>query len=369
MEERRKVRYALVGAGHIAQVAVLPAFAHARENSELVAIISDDPTKRAELGKRYHVKHTGNYDELEQVLAEARADAVYIATPNSLHRRDTERAARRGVHVLCEKPLAPTVADCEAMIRVCRENRVKLMTAYRLHFEAGNLAAIELVQSGALGKVKMFSSVFSHQVRAGDVRTRADLGGGGMLDLGVYPVNAVRSLFRDEPIEVFGICPPSTDPRFQDVDETVTAVLRFPRGEIAQLTVSQGAASVSSYRVVGTEADLRVEPAFEYVDAIKHHLTRDEETKEKTFRRRDQFAPELIHFSSCILEDREPEPSGEEGLADVRVVNAVFESVKTGRAVTLSHVMRAQHPRPGQEMRKPPVDKPSTVHVQSPSLK
>jgi predicted dehydrogenase len=367
--QERKVRYALVGAGNIAQVAVLPAFAHATENSELVAIISDDPLKRSELGKRYDVKHTGGYDELEQVLEASRADAVYVATPNSLHRRDTERAARRGVHVLCEKPMATSVEDCEAMIRACRDNGVKLMIAYRLHFEAGTLEAIDLVQRGELGKVKIFSSVFSHQVRPGDIRTRAELGGGGMLDLGVYPVNAVRSLLRDEPMEVFAVQPPSTDARFQDVDETVTAVLRFPRGEIAQLTVSQGATSVSSYRVVGTDAELRVEPAFEYVDPITHHVTRDGRTREKSFKRTDQFAPELVYFSRCILEGHEPEPSGEEGLADVRVVNAVFESVRSGRVVKLAPFTRARHPDTSQAMRKPPVGEQKTVHAPSPSLK
>jgi predicted dehydrogenase len=367
MNDRRKIRYAVVGAGNIAQVAILPAFAHARENSELVAILSDDPEKRAALGKRYGVKHTGTYDELEQVLAESRADAVYITTPNSVHRRDTERAARAGVHVLCEKPLAATVEDCEAMIRVCKENRVKLMTAYRLHFEPGNLEAIQLVQSGELGKVKMFSSVFSHQVKGGDVRTRGELGGGAMLDLGVYPVNAARSLFRDEPREVLAMMPASTDPRFQEVDETITAVLRFPRGEVAQLTVSQGAASVSEYRVVGTEATLRLEPAFEYVDDIKLFVTRAERTREKTFKRGDQFAPQLIHFSSSILSDSQPEPSGEEGLADVRVVSAVLESARTGRAITLPPFTRVRHPDPRQAMHKPPVGNIETVNAPSPS--
>jgi predicted dehydrogenase len=363
----RRVRYAVIGAGNIAQVAVLPAFAHASENSELVALVSDDPEKRAELGKRYKLEHTGGYDDLERVLADSGAQAVYIATPNSLHRAHTERAARAGMHVLCEKPMASSVADCEAMIAVTSARRLKLMIAYRLHFEEGTLSAIDLVQKGKLGQVVLFSSVFSHQVRPGDIRTRLDLGGGGLFDLGVYPINAARSLFADEPNEVIALVPPIQDARFQGVDETTSVLLRFPLGEIAQLTVSQGAASVSNYRVVGSEGDLRVEPAFEYVDAIKHYLTIDGKTHETTFDRSDQFAPELIYFSRCILDDLEPEPSGEEGLADVRVVEAALESARTGKAVKLSPFLRSARPGLSQVIKKPPVREQKTVNAPSPS--
>src|SRR5882672_4733507 len=130
-----KVRYAVVGAGNIAQVAVLPAFAHAKENSELVALISGDGEKRRALRERYNLTLDGGYDELESILERGRIDAVYIATPNTLHKEYALRAASAGVHVLCEKPLAPTVRDCAVMARTCQENAVKLMAAYRLHFE------------------------------------------------------------------------------------------------------------------------------------------------------------------------------------------------------------------------------------------
>src|SRR5919109_4884539 len=138
-----KIRYAVVGLGHIAQVAVLPAFAHAG-NSELTALVSDDPEKLEKLGRKYRVKNRYSYAEYDECLAGGEVDAVYIALPNHLHREYSERAARAGVHILCEKPMAVTEEDCLSMIRVAEENQVKLMIAYRLHFEEANLKAIDL---------------------------------------------------------------------------------------------------------------------------------------------------------------------------------------------------------------------------------
>jgi predicted dehydrogenase len=368
-EPKKRVRYVVVGAGNIAQVAVLPAFKNAADNSELVGLISGSATKRSELAKRYEIEHTGDYNELERLIKRARADAVYIATPNHLHRKHTELAMRAGAHVLCEKPMAITVADCEAMIHAAKAHRLKFMIAYRLHFEEANLRAVELVQGGTLGTAKVFSSEFSHQVREGDIRTRQEDGGGALLDMGVYPINAARSLFRDEPIEVMSMSPPSSDPRFQGVDETTTAILRFPRGQIAQFTVSQGATHAASYRVLGTSGDLRVDNAYSYAGEITHYLTLSDKAKKQSYGKRDQFAPELVYFSNCILQNTEPEPSGEEGLADVRVVRAIMESMRTGRAVSLAPFQRNLRPGLAQAIKKPAIREPKTVEAPSPELR
>ena len=173
MERKSKdgpVRYAVVGLGHIAQVAVLPAFAHAKENSAVTALVSDDAEKRMKVGRKYKVKDYFGYDQYDDALASGLFDAVYIALPNHLHREYAERAARAGIHVLCEKPLAVTEEDCEAMIRTANENGVRLMTAYRLHFDAATLHAVEVARSGELGALRLFSSFFSHVVRPDDVR-------------------------------------------------------------------------------------------------------------------------------------------------------------------------------------------------------
>ncbi|HEX8790374.1 MAG TPA: Gfo/Idh/MocA family oxidoreductase [Polyangiaceae bacterium] len=366
MAESRK-RFAVIGLGNIAQAAVLPAFEHARERCELVALVSSDADKLAELGRRYGVEHTGSYDDLEDVLAEAEADAAYIALPNAQHRVFTERCAHAGVHVLCEKPMATSVEDCDAMIEVCDEQDVKLMIAYRLHFEPANLHAIELARSGRLGELRFFSSVFGQQVREGDIRTRRDAGGGALFDMGVYCVNAARYLFRDEPFEVFGWQTDEGDPRFEGVDASTVALLRFPGDRLAQLSCSQASADVDTYRLVGTQGDLRVEPAFSYHDELVHYVTVGGRTKEERFPKLDHFAPELLHFAQCIDEGVDPEPSGEEGLADVRVMQAIVRSARSGRSVELPPYERTQRPDIGLEMRKPPVRKPRTVRAPSPS--
>ena len=161
----RRVRYAVVGLGHIAQVAVLPAFGHATRNSELVGVVSGDAAKRKRMARRYRLDLAGSYDDYERILQDV--DAVYIALPNSMHAEYTVRAANAGVHVLCEKPMAVTAAECRRMIAACRRADVKLMVAYRLHFEALNLSAIEIARSGQLGDLKYFNSSFSMRVRPG----------------------------------------------------------------------------------------------------------------------------------------------------------------------------------------------------------
>src|SRR5579859_3475020 len=195
-QEEGRVRYGVIGAGYIAQAAVLPAFAHARENSQLVALVSSNAEKRSELAKKYDLEHTGSYDDLEKVLDESRADAVYITVPNTEHRVFTERAARAKRHVLCEKPMAMNEVDCRAMIAATDENDVRLMIAYRLHFEEANLSAIEIARSERIGQPRFFGSEFGHVVKPDDIRWRADLGGGALYDLGTYCVNAARYLFR-----------------------------------------------------------------------------------------------------------------------------------------------------------------------------
>lgn len=369
MRMRPKVRYAVVGAGNIAQTAVLPAFRHCRETSELVAIVSGDAEKRGELGRRHRVAATGSYDDLESVIDAAGVDAVYLAVPNHQHRALTERAARAGVHVLCEKPMALDEDDCGAMIDLCAERGVKLMIAYRLHFEPANLTAIELARSGELGEVRLFSTVFSHDVRPGDIRTRGELGGGALFDLGIYGINAARNIFGAEPVSVMGMSIQGTDARSAEVDEATTAILCFPGDRLAQITASQSAARVSSFRVVGSRGDLRVEPAYGHDSELIHHLTTAGRTRRRTFPRRDQFAPEIEHFSRCIIEDREPEPSGLEGLADVRVMRAIQESVTRGRAVTLDAFHKEDRPDLRLAGHKPPARKPEPIRAPPPAMR
>jgi len=365
------VRYAVVGLGYFAQTAVLPAFKNPKvaRKSRLEALVSDDLTKLETLGEEYGVplEQRVTYDEYDQLLASGNIDAVYIALPNSLHREFAIRAARAGVHVLCEKPLGVTPDDAEAMIAACDEARVKLMTAYRLHFEEANLRAVEIVQSGELGQPRYFSSTFSMQVKEGNIRLDREMGGGPLWDIGIYCINAARSLYREEPVAAFAFGGrPADDPRFKEVHEQVSCLLDFGEDRLAQFTCSFGAADLSAYDIVGDKGHLHVEPAFEFAADLKHALTIDGKTTRKTFKKRDQVGPELIYFSRCVLENRDPEPSGREGLADLRVIDALYRSMKTGRPVELPPFEKPERPTLDQEIHVEAHREPELVNAETP---
>jgi predicted dehydrogenase len=363
----KKIRYAVVGLGHIAQIAVLPAFKHARVNSELTALVSGSTKKLGGLAKKYRVHHTVSYDQYDELMRSGAIDAVYIALPNSLHAEYTIRAASAGIHVLCEKPMAVTAKDCEAMIRAERKHHIKLMIAYRLHFEEANLKAIDIVKSRQIGEPRFFSSLFSLQVKEGNIRTRNDLGGGTLYDLGIYCINAARYLFQAEPLEAFAYSSRNGERRFREIDEMSSALLRFPKGQLATFTSSFGATDVASYELIGTKGRLRVDPAYEYAMALRHYLAIGDKTKTQIFHKRDQFAPELIYFSDCILKNREPEPSGMDGLADVRVIEALYRSAARKAPVKLAIKAPKQRPTLRQEIRRRPVGRAKLIQADSAS--
>jgi predicted dehydrogenase len=365
-----RVRYAVVGQGYISQVAVLPAFANARRNSEICALFSDDATKLRELGRKYGVDHLYGYEDYERGLLESGADAVYIALPNDLHREYTERTAAMGIHVLCEKPMALSVRDCEAMIEAAELNQVRLMIAYRLHFQRANLNAIEMLQQGRLGESRIFNSVFTMNVKdRGNIRLKRERGGGTLWDIGIYCINAARYLFQDEPQEVFAWTANRGDSRFREVEEMTSALLRFPSERLASFTVSFGASDVATYQVVGTKGDLRLDSAYEYAEKMTMRVTIGGRKKEKTFPKTDQFAPELLHFSDCILTGQEPRPSGWEGLADVRVIEALYKSADEGASMRLAEFRPGSRPSPDQVIERPGVGEPELVKAMPPSGK
>jgi glucose-fructose oxidoreductase len=351
--------------GHIAQVAVLPAFAHAKRNSRLVAIVSDDATKRRELERRYKLEATYSYDEYDECLANV--DAVYIALPNHQHAEYTIRAAKAGAHVLCEKPMAVTVRECRDMIAACRRNGVKLMIAYRLHFEEVNLRAVDLVRSGRIGEPKFFNSSFSMTVKGGDIRTEREYGGGTLYDIGVYCINAARYLFRAEPTKAMAISVNGGSAKLREVDESTASILLFEGDRVASFVTSFNAHDVAEYRIVGTKGQLEVDPAYEYAEGLAYRLSVNGKSVRKRIGKRDQFAPELLHFSDCILKNREPEPSGEEGLQDVRIVEALYESARTGKAVRIASYRERKRPTGKQRITRPGVRKPALVKVASAS--
>jgi glucose-fructose oxidoreductase len=220
------------------------------------------------------------------------------------------------------------------MIRATREANVKLMIAYRLHFERANLEVAKLARTGTL------------------------------YDIGIYCMNAARYCLGEDPVEVWAAGTRSKDPRFREVDETVAAVMRFKDERVASFTCSFGAADKSVYSVTGTKGSVTLDPAFEYAVGLSYRLKIGERESRKKFSKSDQFAPELLYFSACVLNDREPEPSGEEGLADVQIIEAMLQSISSGRPVRVQLAQRQQRPTLRQEIRSAAVPRePRLVDV------
>lgn len=266
--------------------------------------------------------------------------------------------------------MAVTEQECEEMIRAAKENNVKLMIAYRLHFDKANMKAVEIVKSGQIGTPRIFNSMYGQQVAEGNVRLEPiSKGGGTVYDMGIYCINAARYLFQDEPTEVFAFSANNGEKRFEQADEMTSAMLRFPGERLATFTASFGVAPVDTLQISGTKGDLRMSPAYTFVGELKQQLTVDNETKEQAFPAGDQFAAEIIYFSDCVLNGKDPEPSGEEGLADVRIIRAINESAQTGKPVQLGEFKRQHRPTAEQIIQRPAPEKPELIHAADPSGK
>lgn len=365
----RRIRYAVVGLGHIAQVAVLPAFRNAARNSDLVTLVSGDNKKLRATAARYGLTTTYDYDHYDQLLASGIVDAVYLTVPNHLHRSFVERTLKAGVHVLCEKPLGLTVRDCRAMVRTVTRSKAKLMVAYRLHFDPANLKMVDLIRTGRLGEVRIVHSLFTQDVRSGDTRLKADIGGGPLLDIGIYCINAARYLFQAEPTEVFAMSATSRDRRFREVDEMHGIVMRFPGERLATFLSSFGASNRAEFDIVGTLGSARLEASYKYSTDREARIIVGPNSQKIRYPQSDQFGPQLLYFSDCIIHNRTPEPSAIEGLIDVEIIDALHRSAKHGRTVVLPRLSRKRRrPSLRQLIHCPPIKPPNLVRTKSPTI-
>ncbi len=340
----KKVRYAVVGSGWISQIAFMPSIAQTG-NSEMTAVVSGNRANAAKLAEFYGIEHVYSYDQYDEMLRSGLVDAVYIALPNSMHADYAIRAAKAGVHALVEKPLAVSVAECETMIEEADKAGTCLMTAYRLHSEPGTIEAIDMVRRGEIGDPRFFSSTFSFPVAAGNHRLKAEHWGGPLQDIGVYCINAVRHLFQAEPTEVIAATAQAPgDARFTEVEEMVSATLRFPGDRLAHFIASFGADEIDQYRVIGTTGQIEVSPGFKFDRAMKIALSKGGVATEKQFPQYDQFSGQAHYFSDCILKGVKPEPDGGDGLADVAIMRAIEEAARTGRAQKITLPERPSHP-------------------------
>lgn len=364
----RKIRYAIVGLGDIAQEALMPGVAHTG-NAAITALVSGDPEKLARLGKRYGVKHLYGYDQFPALLVSGEIDAIYLATPNWRHAEFAVPALEAGIHVLCEKPLDVSSAKARAIIAAAAKGKAHLMTAYRLHFEPATLDAIRRIRAGELGDLIAFTACFTQMVDPANHRATSGIEAGPLFDMAPYPINAIRYLFGAEPLEVvsaIGLRHPEAG--LGDLDDTFAVTLRMPGNRLAQFTVSYYANQVDSLIIAGTRGSITMAPAFGFGQGLAHRRRVGEKDDRETFKATDQFGGELRYFSDCILEDRSPEPDGEEGLADLLVIEAIVEALATGGAVKVAPIGRTRRIDPDhQEQTLRSVSAPEPVNASSPT--
>lgn len=339
----KRIGFALVGLGNLTLGELMPAFG-ACKYAKPVALVSGDATKAKKVAKQYGIeeKNIYDYDNFDRIKDNPEIDAVYIVLPNSMHHEFTIRAAKAGKHVLCEKPLANSVKECEEMIAACKAANVKLMTAYRIQYEPNNRLAMQWVRNNEHGEVKLMECINTQDI--GDPtqwRLKKALSGGGVLpDIGIYCLNTCRFLTGEEPESVLAyIYTNNKDKRFKEVEETVMFQLHFPSGIMANCTTSYSSHMSRRYRLfTGKGAWFGLDPAFDY-KGLKTELSKVIDNKEwkqnPAIEQKDQFALEMDHFAECIMNDQQPYTPGEEGLQDMRIIEAIYRSAKEGRVIQL----------------------------------
>ncbi len=333
-----RVGFAVLGLGRLSLEEILPAFS-ACKHARAVALVSGDAAKAKAVADQYGIRHSYSYESMDEMQNSPEIQAVYIVTPNALHREYTERAARLGKHVLCEKPMTVSAADAQAMIDACEKARVQLMVAYRIQYEHVNRSLIDMARAGTLGAVRSIHAINVQNQSAPDQwrQIRALSGGGSLPDIGLYCLNTVRALTGEEPVEISAtIHSPAGDPRFREVEDLVAFTLRFPSGIVASCTSCYSAHKHSELQVMGVEAWARLSSAFNYhgqkLTVSRRDGMREAET-EYTLNPSNQFALEIDHFAQCVRTGRKPRTGGAEGLTDQRLMTAIYESAKSGRPV------------------------------------
>jgi predicted dehydrogenase len=330
-DQGRTIGYCMVGLGRISMQHFMPALKSSKLG-RLTALVSGHRDKAEKMAAEYGVpaKNIYSYDNYDSIAGNKDFDAVYIALPNSMHAEYTIRGAKAGKHVLCEKPMATSVADSQAMIDACRKANRKLMIAYRCQYEPTNLHAIHLIREGKLGKIEAIESANGFNIRPNEWRLDRKLAGGGpLMDVGVYSLNACRYLTGEEPSRLEGFSSViDRDGRFNEVEENLSWMMKFPSGIVASCNTTYGTSMPGFFRVHGSKGMIHMEPAFAYQG---QHLTasiQGESAIDEPCADRDpsQFVREADHFAECILQNKEPKTAGEEGLKDMKLMTAIYRS-------------------------------------------
>ena len=330
----KKLGFAIVGLGRFGAGQLLRSLPECKF-ARPAALVSGHRDKAEQLAQKYGIdpKAIYSYDNFDSIKDNPDVDVVYVVLPNHLHAEYTVRALKAGKHVLCEKPMAGSVSECQEMIDACKQAQKKLMIAYRLRYEPYNRTAIEMCRRKEFGDLRFIESTNAQNTKAPNIRLSKKLAGGPLQDIGVYCINACRYLSGEEPVEVTGqIFQPSDDPNFAEVPRDVMWTMSFPGGISAHCGISFNSGGSRRYRVHGTGGWLDLEKAFDY-SGQELRTNKGQLTTKHDLPYIDHFAAEMDHFAECVMQNKDPVTPGEEGLADMKVIAAIEEAARTGRRV------------------------------------
>jgi predicted dehydrogenase len=331
--EDKKLGVALVGLGSLSTHQLAPAL-QKTQHCRLAAVVTGTPDKERVWADRYQIdrRHIYNYDSFDKIAGDDAIDIVYIVLPNSMHAEYTIRAARAGKHVLCEKPMANSSEECRQMIAACQEASRLLAIGYRCQFEPRHMRCMELAREKSMGAIKMIEAGFGFKI--GDPnqwRLKKSLAGGGaLMDVGIYALQACRYLTGEEPLSIVAQETKTDAQKFAEVDESLTWTMRFPSGVLAYCSTSYNFNGLNRFRAFADNGWFGMDPAYSYND------NRLESSRGSTdLPQQDQFATEMDQFAKSIQDNRPSLVSGEEGLKDLIAIEAIYRSVQSQSLVEL----------------------------------
>ena len=302
------------------------------KTGKITALVSGHREKAEKQAAMYDVPSPSiySYDNFDEIRNNKEIQAVYIALPNSMHAEYTIRAAKAGKHVLCEKPMATSIADCKAMIEACQKHKVKLMIGYRCQYNKLHLKAIELIRAGQIGQVQAIEAAFGFNIKPGEWRLNKKMAGGGpLMDVGIYCLNASRYLTGEEPADIKAISSViDHDGRFNEVEENDGWTMKFPSGIIASCNTTYGGNGMNFFKVHGSKGAIQMDPAFNYDGMhLKAELADGQKIDQpETEHDPVDFTNEADYFATCVWNDKEPKTDGQEGLRDISLLSQIYQA-------------------------------------------
>lgn len=343
----KRIGYAIIGLGTIALDYIIPSLAECNF-SKLTAIVTGDPQEKGKnVASDYGIPATSvyAYDEWEKLKNNPDIQAVFITSPNAMHKEHVLEAAKIGKHVICEKPMATTIEDAKLMDEACKKAGVKLMIGYRCHFEPHHQALREMIEKGRLGKLQLIEAHHG-QVQYQNAQWRHSqkiAGGGSLYGIGIYCLNFARYVTDEEPIEVNAWAwSPNGDSRFTEIESNVSWQMRFPSGVVAKLSSSYDTYASATARLYFEKGIVDMDPAFFYSGInlkVKYRSPDNPEVcllEQPLIGQKNQFAQEIDYFSECILNNTNPTIAGVEGVKDMIILDAIYQSARENRPVKLN---------------------------------